>query len=338
MKKTAKIGAVAAAAAMAISLGACQSTPTETTVPSGEPAVENTASTQVYHIGIVQQEEHAALDAATLGFQEKLTELLGAENVVFDPQIAQGDMSFCTTIVSKFVADDVDLIMANATTALQAASSGTTTIPVVGTSVTDYVTAGVVESNDHPGSNVTGTSDLAPIGEQIDLLTELLPDAAHVGLLYCSAEPNSLFQIEKAEEALDAKGVTYTRYTIADSNDLQAVMTKAASEVDAIYIPTDNTIAKTMDLVKNISLEAGTPVITGEENMCKGGGLATLSISYYDLGTVTAQMAYEILVNGQNPADMPIEFASAPTKMYNPEIAEALGITIPADYVALDLT
>ena len=288
-----------------------------------------------YTVGIVQQLEHPALDAATLGFQEKLTELLDG-NVTFDYQNAQGEQTNCTTIATKFVSDGVDLIMANATTALQSAAAATADIPIVGTSVTDYVTAGVVDSNEAPGRNVTGASDLAPIDEQIAMLTELVPDAQKVGIVYCSAEPNSIYQSKLAQAELDKAGIAWAEYTAADSNEVQAVVTKAVSECDVLYVPTDNTMANNTEIIKNVAVPAGVPVIAGEEGICSGCGVATLSISYYDLGVKAAEMAYEILVNGANPAEMPIAYVSEGiTEKYNAEIAEALQIVIPEGMVAI---
>ena len=295
---------------------------------SGDTAAE-------YTVGIVQQLEHPALDAATQGFQEKLTELMDG-NVAFDYQNAQGEQTNCTTIATKFVSDGVDLIMANATTALQSAAAATADIPIVGTSVTDYVTAGVVDSNEAPGRNVTGASDLAPIDEQITMLMELIPDVQKVGILYCSAEPNSIYQSQLAQAELDKAGVAWAEYTAADSNEVQAVVTKAVSECDVLYVPTDNTMANNTEIIKNVAVPAGVPVIAGEEGICAGCGVATLSISYYDLGAKAAEMAYEILVNGADPAEMPIEYVSEGiTEKYNAEIAETLNIAIPEGMVAI---
>lgn len=326
MKKWMKMTATMMVAAMALT--ACGG--------STEAPADEAASGGAYTIGIVQQLEHPALDAATQGFQDKLTELLGEGNVVFDYKNAQGEQTNCTTIATKFVSNNVDLIMANATTALQSAAAATADIPIVGTSVTDYVTAGVVDSNDAPGKNVTGASDLAPVDQQIALLLELVPDATKVGIVYCSAEPNSVFQSQLAQAELDKAGVAWAEYTAADSNEVQSVVTKAISECDVLYVPTDNTMANNTEIIKNIAVPAGIPVIAGEEGICAGCGLATLSISYYDLGVKAAEMAYEILVNGANPAEMPIEYVSdGITAKYNPEIAEALSITVPEDMVAI---
>lgn len=326
MKKWMKMTVTMMAAAMAL-----------TACGGNDTAKNSDDAGETYTVGIIQQLEHPALDAATEGFKDKLTELLGEENVTFDYQNAQGEQTNCTTIATKFVSNQVDLIMANATTALQAAAAATGDIPIVGTSVTDYKTAGVVDSNEAPGRNVTGVSDLAPIDQQIALLQKLVPDAKKVGIIYCSAEPNSGYQAKLAQQALDQAGIAWTDYTAADSNEVQSVVTKAVSECDALYIPTDNTIANNAEIVKNITVPAGIPVIAGEENLCKGCGLATLSISYYDLGAKAAEMAYDILVNGKNPAEMPIgNVSDGITEKYNAEIAEALGVTIPEDMVAIE--
>ena len=289
-----------------------------------------------YKIGIVQQLEHQALDEATKGFKQALIDKLGEDKVTFDYQNAQGEQTNCATIATKFVNGGVDLIMANATIALQSAAAATSTIPVIGTSITDYLTAGVVDSNDKPGRNVTGASDLAPIDKQIELLQQVCPDAKKVGILYCSAEPNSVFQADKAEEYLKAANIEVTRYTVADSNEIQAVVTKAVAEVDAIYIPTDNTLADSMGAVKNVTLPAKMPVITGEENMCKSGGLATLSISYYDMGYSAGEMAVEILTQGKKPADMAIRYSTNVTQKYNKEVADAIGWTMPEGLTAIE--
>lgn len=293
-------------------------------------AADNSTEGQVFRVGIIQQMEHGSLDQATQGFEDKLTELLG-ENVEFDYQNAQGEQANCTTIATKFVSDGCDLIMANATTALQTAAAATSDIPIVGTSVTDYVTAGVVNSNEAPGTNVTGVSDLASIEKQIDVLLQFCDkDSAKVAVVYCSAEPNSAYQVELAKSYLEAQGVSYQIYTAADSNEIQSVVTKAVADCNAMYIPTDNTFANNMEIVKNITVPARVPTVAGAEAMCEVGALATLSISYYDLGVKAAEMAYDILVNGADPAEMPIEYLTdGLVPKYNADIAEALGVTIP---------
>ena len=290
----------------------------------------------VYTVGIIQQMEHAALDAATQGFQDKLTELLG-DQVAFDYKNAQGEQTNCTTIATKFVSDGVDLIMANATTALQSAYAATADIPIVGTSVTDYVTAGVVDSNEAPGRNVTGVSDLSSIDAQIDVLLQFCDDDTKVAIVYCSAEPNSIYQADLAEKYLTSLGRDYGVYTVADSNEIQAVLTNAVSECGAVYIPTDNTMANNMEIVKNVTVPAGVVSFAGAEQMCLEGALSTLSISYYDLGVEAGEMAYEILVNGADPAEMPIAFVSEGiTPKYNAAIADSLGVTVPEGMTAVE--
>jgi putative ABC transport system substrate-binding protein len=300
---------------------------------STEEAAEESADAaqaeagKTFHVGVIQLVEHPALDAATKGFEEGLQAALEADgySVEFDYQNAQGEQANCATIATKFVNDKDDLIMANATPALQAVAAATGDIPVVGTSITDYKSAGVINDNNAPGTNVTGASDLAPVDEQIALLQKLVPDAKQVGILYCSSEANSKFQVDLAAAALDAAGIGYKEYTVADSNEIQSVVTNAIANSDCLYIPTDNTIADNMSIVKNAAWPAKLPIICGEENMCKNGGLATLSISYYDLGVTAGKQAYEILVNGKNPAEMPIEYVSEGiTNEYNPETAEAI--------------
>ena len=296
------------------------------------------AEGNIYNIGIIQLIQHPALDAATQGFQDALVEKLGEDAVTFDYQNAQGDSSNCATIVNGFVSAGVDLIMANATAALQAAFNGTETIPILGTSITTYPAALEIEVNEDgsTGYNVSGTSDLAPLDGQAEVLNTLFPDAKTVGLLYCSAEANSKYQIDVIEPILQGYGYETTRYTFSDSNDLASVVTKAASEIDVLYVPTDNTVANNTEVVNNICLPAGIPVIAGEEGICAGCGVATLSISYYDIGYATGLMAYEILAEGTDVSAMPIQYAPQFVKEYNAEICEALGITVPEDYQPIE--
>lgn len=292
---------------------------------------------KVFNIGICQLLEHPALDAATKGFKEKLTELAGEDHVKFDTQYAQNEITICTTIVNNFVSANVDLMLANATSPMTAAASATNSIPIVGTSITDYPTAlGIKEGwTGKSGKNITGTSDLAPIDQQEALLKELFPDAKKVGILYCSAEANSKYQADLFKTALEADGIDYKEFTAAESNDIPAVTQAAIGECDVLYIPTDNTFADATETVKNIVKPAKIPVIAGEEGICKGCGVATLSISYYDIGAIAGEMAYDILVNGKNPGDMEIKSAPKFTKKYNAEMCEALGITPPEGYEAI---
>ena len=293
------------------------------------------AEDTVYTVGICQLVQHDALDAATQGFEDTLKSLLGEDKVVFDYQVASGDSATCNTIVNSFVSKKVDLILANATPALQAAYNATTEIPVLGTAITEYGVALSLDSFDGTvGGNVSGTSELAPLTEQADMILELFQDAKKVGLLYCSAEPNSEYQVKVVEDYLAEKGVTCTRFSFSDSNDIAAVTTKAAADSDVIYIPTDNTAAACTETIGNIVLNAKVPVVAGEQGICSGCGVATLSISYYDLGCKTGEMAAKILTGEANVSEMPIEYAPA-TKMYNPAICEELGVTIPEGYEAL---
>ncbi|MCM1545019.1 MAG: ABC transporter substrate-binding protein [Ruminococcus sp.] len=290
---------------------------------------------KVFNVGISQFVQHPALDLATKGFRERLTELLGKDHVKFDEQNAANNTDTCSTIASSFVASKVDLILANATPALTAAMAATSTIPIVGTSITDYATALQIDLDKwegHTGINITGSSDLAPLDQQADMLMSLVPDAKTVGIIYCSAEANSKYQVNVVTKCLEDKGITVKAYSFADANDVQAVTTKAVAECDAIYIPTDNAAAESTEIINNIAEPAKKPIIAGEEGICEGCGVATLSISYYDIGVAAANQAYDILVNGKDPAEMDITFADNFEKKYVKSRAEALGIKIPEDY------
>ena len=336
------------AAAMTMGLAACGSSASTDTAASTADAASTTeaaestadsaaaADGKVYNVGICQLVQHEALDAATQGFKDALVEKLGEGNVKFDEQNASGDSANCATIVNGFVSNGVDLILANATAPLQAAAQATADIPVLGTSVTDYATAlDISDWTGTVGNNISGTSDLAPLDQQAAMIQELFPDAKSVGLLYCSAEPNSVYQADVVKAALEEAGVTVNVYTFADSNDVATVTATACDECDALYIPTDNTAASCTEAINNVALPAGVPIIAGEEGICRGCGIASLSISYFDLGYATGEMAYEILVEGADPATMQIRFAPQFTKIYNPTNCEALNITVPEDYVAL---
>ena len=294
------------------------------------------AMAEPFRVGICQLVTHDALDAATQGFMDALTEELGADNVTFDVQNAAGDSNTCSTIVNSFVADSVDLIMANATPALQAASAATADIPILGTSVTEYgVALGIDDFTGTVGGNVSGTSDLAPLDQQASMILELFPDVKTVGLLYCSAEANSQYQVDTVKKYLEEKGVACTLYPFADSNDVAAVTQTACDASDVIYVPTDNTVAANTAIVANICLPAGKPVIAGEEGMAKGCGVATLSISYYDLGATTGKMAAKILKGEADISTMPIEYAPA-TPKYNAAMCEKLNITPLEGYTAIE--
>lgn len=298
---------------------------------SSSSAAASSGSDGVYNIGICQQMQHVSLDEATQGFEDALTELLGEENVKFDYQNAGGEQANCTSIVSKFVTDNVDLIMANATTAVQCAKEATTEIPVVGTSVTDYVSTGIVDSAENPGSNVTGYSDLSDANNHVELIQQLLPEAQTVAILYSTGEENSRIQAESAVAAFEAAGLTAESYTANDSNDISSVVTEACTQADVIYVPTDNLMAANMELVKNVALNQKVPVVscfTADEN---DGALLSISISYYTMGYLAGEMAYDILVNGADPASMPIGVMSVEDMdiTINQSVADELGITIP---------
>lgn len=309
----------------------------ETSEANDEAGSGDAASTdKVYKIGICQLLEHDALDAATQGFQDALVELLGEGNVTFDFQNAQGEQPNCATICNQFVSDDVDLILANATSPLQAAAAATNTIPILGTSITDYATAlDIADWSGTTGTNISGTSDLAPLEEQEDMLLEIFPDVQKVGILYCSSEANSEYQAKVVGGCLEEDGIAYEVFTVADSNEIQAVVTNACESCDVLYIPTDNTLAAATEAINNIALPAGVPIIAGEEGICAGCGVATLSISYYDIGYTAGEMAYDILVNGADIKTMEIKYAPQVTKEYNKEICEQLNIEIPDGYVAI---
>ena len=345
MKKlTAMLLAGVMAASLLVGCGSTETTSTESTETTEVTETEETAEVEetteategtTYTVGICQLVQHPALDAATQGFKDALTEEFG-DAVVFDEQNAQGDSNTCSTIINSFVSNNVNLILANATPALQAAQAGTDTIPVLGTSVTDYATGLDLSDFDGTvGGNISGTSDLAPLDGQADMLHELCPDAKNVGLLYCSAEANSQYQVDTIKGYLEEMGYTCTYYAFSDSNDLATVVTTAANESDVIYVPTDNTVASNTEIIQNICLPAGVPVVAGEEGICSGCGIATLSIDYYDLGYATGKMGIKVL-NGEDIATMPIEYAPKFTKEYNVSNCETLGITVPSDYVAIE--
>ena len=318
MKKISKILALALALVMILPLAAC-----------GEKKADT------YSVGICQLVQHDALDAATKGFMDALTAELG-DKVTFDNQNASGDSPMCSTIIGQFIANEVDLIMANATPALQAASAATNEIPILGTSITEYGVALEIENfSGTVGGNISGTSDLAPLDEQAAMITEWFPNAKTVGLIYCSAEANSQYQVDVVKAELEKAGLTATLYSFSDSNDLAAVVEGAVAVCDVIYVPTDNTVAANTGIIDNICRPAKVPVIAGEEGVCKGCGVATLSISYYDLGVATGKMAAKILTGQADISEMAIEYAPV-TRKYNAEICDELGLTAPAGYIAIE--
>ena len=331
-----KIVSVAMAAAMAAALAGCGGAASSSAPASSAAAsAADSAAAKTYTVGICQLVQHEALDAATQGFKDALTAKLG-DAVKFDEQNASGDSANCATIVNGFVSNDVDLILANATAPLQAAAQATATIPVLGTSVTDYATAlDISDWTGTVGNNISGTSDLAPLDQQAAMIQELFPDAKNVGLLYCSAEPNSVYQCDVMEGYLTDMGFTVSRFAFTDTNDVTSVAQTAADASDVIYIPTDNTAASNTEAIANVLLPAKVPAVTGEEGICSGCGVATLSISYYDLGYATGEMAAKILTEGADVSAMPVQYAPNVTKKYNAANCEALGLTIPDDYTAI---
>ena len=305
-----------------------------TAMAGGMIAATAYAEEPTYNVGICQLMEHVALDDATQGFKDALTEELG-DAVTFDEQNAQGDTNTCSTIINSFVSNNVDLILANATPALQAAAAGTNEIPILGTSVTEYGVALQIDDFDGTvGGNISGTSDLAPLEDQADMIQELCPDAEKIGLLYCSAEANSQYQVDTVSAYLTEDGLECEFYAFSDSNDLSAVTTTAASECDVIFVPTDNTVASNAELINNICLPAGVPVIGGDEGICSGCGIATICIAYYDLGYATGKMAARVL-GGEDISAMPVEYSPIFTKMYNTTNCEALDITVSEEYTAI---
>ena len=355
MKKSMKkLGALAACAALTAGmLMGCGSSekPAETAAAtqaaSTEAAATEAAGTEAgteaagtegktYTVGICQLVQHEALDRATQGFQDALTEKLG-DQVTFDLQNAQGDSQTCSTIANQFVSNSVDLIMANATPALQACANATSEIPVVATSITSFAAALDIEldANCCTGKNVTGTNDLAPLEEQAQMIQDLFPDVQQVGILYCSAEVNSVYQATHIAECLDTMGIGHKDFSFSDSNDLQAVTTACASECDVIYVPTDNVVSSNQNVIDGVTRPAGIPIICGEESQCTGCGLASLSIDFYDIGYAAGEQAYDIMVNGTDPATIPIGDPTKLTRVYNPTIAEALGIEMGEEYKAI---
>ena len=304
---------------------------TGTSVYAGETGDQN------YTVGICQLVQHPALDAATQGFKDALKEILG-DHIEFEEGNAAGDSSTCATIISGYVSSGyIDLIMANATPALQAAQSGTSTIPILGTSVTDYATAlNLKDFEGTVGGNISGTSDLAPLDQQALMIQDLFPDAKTVGIVYCSGEANSKYQEQVITGYLKEAGYEVESYTFADSNDVSIVTQTACDECDVLFIPTDNTAASCAAAIDAVARPTGTPIVTGEEGLCSGCGVAALSISYYDLGYITGQMAADILTGKTDIAEMPIQWAAQTTKKYNAEICADLGIDIPDDYEAIE--
>ena len=335
MKKSAKVLSLVLAGVMMMSLSACGSKAPDTaasaaekTGEAAESTAEKTADGKQFKIGVLQLVQHAALDATNKGFTKALDD--AGLNYTVDQQNASGDQPTCQTIASKLVNDKDDLILAIATPAAQAVAGATGDIPILMTAVTDPAASDLVESNDNPGGNVSGTSDLTPVKEQISLLKKILPDAKTVGILFCSAESNSEIQAKMAKEAIEAEGMTAVEYTVSNSNEIQTVVTSMVGKIDALYVPTDNTIAAGMATVSMVANENGIPVICGEEGMVKAGGLATYGIDYYELGYLTGQQAVKILKEGADISKMPIEYLPLDKckLTVNEETAKTLGIDV----------
>ena len=321
--KNRKLLSLALAGLLSLSLTAC----------GGDD--QTSTGEKVYKVGISQYVTHPALDDATEGFIAAMNDKLGEDGWEYDLQNAAEDPALCSTIAGTFVSDGVDLIMANATPALQAAAAATGDIPILGTSVTEYgVAFGVKDFSGTLGTNVSGTSDLAPLDQQAQMIQAWYPEAEKVGLLYCSNEDNSQYQVDAVQGYLEDMGYACKQYAFSDSNDIAAVCQAAAAESDVLYIPTDNAAASNSGIINNIC-QGVLPVFCGEEGICAGCGVATLSISYYDIGYKTGEMAAQILKGEAQVSEMAIQYAPEFVKKYNPALCQALNITVPEDYEAI---
>lgn len=327
MKNLKKVIALMATLIMVLNLVSCGG--------SNDTAKTNDTSKK-YTVGICQLVQHEALDKATQGFIDVLRKEFGDEIEIINNN-ASGDVANCSTIVNKFVSSKVDLIMANATPALQAAASATNTIPVLGTSITDYGTALEISNfNGLVGTNVSGTSDLAPLDEQAKMVKEWAPDAKTCGIIYCSSEANSEYQVSEVSKYLQEVGIEPIRFSFTDSNDISTVVTRAVESADVLYAPTDNTVSSNTETIANIIIPKNKILIAGEKSQAKGCGVATLSIDYYDLGTKTGEMAVEILKGQKDISKMPIAYAPKFEKLYNAEICNQMGISAKEGYKEID--
>ena len=316
-----KLLAIACAVLMLLSMTACS----ETQEDDGK-----------YVIGICQLVTHPALDAATQGFKDALIAELGAENVTFEHKDAAGKQDNCNTIIDGFISQGVDMILANATAPLQSAANKTADIPVMGTSVTDYASAlGITNWTGTVGGNISGTSDLAPLDQQAAMIKELFPNAKTVGLLFCSGESNSVYQVTEMEKYLKNLGFTTKRFSFVDANDVANVTQTACDGADVLYVPTDNTAAACAEAIGNVVIPAKKPLIAGEAGICASCGVATLSIDYYDLGYTTGKMAAQVLKGEKKISEMPIAFAPEVEKLYNASICQSLDLTMPEGYAPL---
>lgn len=337
MKKISRGLALLMAVAMTVGIAGCGSnnskSNTDTADTNNSKSNIQTADTKKLEIGIVQYMEHVALDAAREGFIAALKEngYVDGQNIAIDLQNAQGDQSNLSTISDRFVSNKVDLVLAIATPAAQSIAGKTTEIPILATAVTDFESAKLVNSNTAPGGNVSGTTDMNPIKEQIDLLVKLVPGAKKVGVMYTSSEDNSILQAKLAKEAIEKLGLTYVEATVTNSNDVQQATQSIVSQCDALYIPTDNTFASAMPVVSGVTSKAKIPVICGESGMVTNGGTATLGINYKDLGYQTGLMAVKILKGEAKPATMPIEGSKNFDFAINGTAADEIGLKIPSD-------
>ncbi len=320
-----KLRRAAVAVGLALSLGL-------TAGCGGDKAADN-AKAQ-YNIGVVQLVEHSALDAANKGFLDGLASKGYKDNIKIDQQNAQADQSNLQNIAQRFVNNKVDLICAIATPAAQTVANATSTIPIVATAVTDYEEAKLVETNAKPGTNVTGTTDMNPIEQQVDLILRLVPNAKTIGVIYCSSEVNSQKQVAIMKAYTESKGIGVLEATVSTVNDIQQAAQSLVGKVDAIYVPTDNIIASAAPTLASITIPAKLPVVPGEENVVREVGVATIGIDYYKLGFQTGEMAADILSGKAKPADMPIQVLKEMSISINEEYAKAIGLEIPADIKA----
>lgn len=289
----------------------------------------------IKHVGVVQLLRHDALDAATKGFQDALYEQFS--NIDIEVKDASGESANCSIIANGFVTEGKDLILAVATPALQAAYAATGDIPILGTAITEYgVALGIENFNGLTGFNVSGTSDLAPLKDQAQMILDLFPSTKTVGIIYCSSEDNSIYQVAVVKKYLESKGITVIDQSFTDSNDIGQTTEKLCDECDALYIPTDNQASSYAETINNVAIEKKVPIICGEEGACAKCGVATLTIDYYELGKVTGMMAAKILKGEAKIEEMEIEYYPNPVKKYNKEIAQTLGIEIPEDYIAIE--
>jgi putative ABC transport system substrate-binding protein len=297
-----------------------------------QPPASSNQDSELIKIGIVQIAEHPALDGAREGFIEALKEkgFVDGEKIKIDYQNAQGDMSVAKTIADKFVTDKVDLVLAVATQAAQAMANASSDIPILVTAITDPVDAGLVDSLEEPGRNVTGTSDLTPVKSQLELLKQLVPDVKNVGVLYNAGEANSVIQVDIAKQAAQELGLTIVEGTVANVSEVNQVAQSVAKKVDALYVPTDNTVASAIQAVVQVAEEQKLPLICGEEAHVDNGGLATRGINYFELGKQTGEMAVEVL-NGKKPAELAVQFQSNTELVINLKAAERIGLTIPQE-------